>query len=484
MAVFSHLKKSGGSLIAFALLQTQVSSAADITVTSVLPGQPKAAAKIEAMLDTADKDSEQAVSLLERRYFDHDFHADAMPGRLSLLEELLFGQEKSGSVKERLRSLQDAARQENSSKTDKSGSQQDITNERLCRFERHYFQHDFQTESVSDRLSRLERLAYGCTKSGSPDSRLASISAVLLLPSLNTDKSAVSASISKTVSDSGGRFKAKVSFDSLLNAGIADFRAQRFHHAQDEFEKAISLKPGSPEAYADLGGTLLMLNDRPGAQESFRVCYALQPFGKIGAYARKQLIKIARDDAYEKTAAQDSQKLVERTLKTINRQTFEQTHMHQVQATSMAEYRMRLANIEIERLNAELHQVLDDVRAQRANNGRGPHFGDDLEVMQEMINLYNRRSSYQRKDGPRQANIALSGGLKHSAAVYDSAASLKEQILQPVLPGGARLRALGTSLYARYYGDGLPSYIESVGVDPAPPALQAVAGSLSKNLVK
>ncbi|MBX9720748.1 MAG: hypothetical protein K2X81_05090, partial [Candidatus Obscuribacterales bacterium] len=56
----------------------------------------------------------------------------------------------------------------------------------------------------------------------------------------------------------------------------------------------------------------------------------------------------------------------------------------------------------------------------------------------------------------------------------------KDQILQPVAPGGAKLRALGTSLYARYYGDGMPSSDDPPMIDPALPAMHATAKSIEE----
>jgi hypothetical protein len=92
---------------------------------------------------------------------------------------------------------------------------------------------------------------------------------------------------------------------------------------------------------------------------------------------------------------------------------------------------------------------------------------------QEISNLDYIRTNYLRTDGQVQANLAMNDGYMRASSAYDSATNLKEQLLQPVAPGGAHLRALGTSLYARYYGDGSPSTEDPPVVDAPLPGLLA-----------
>jgi tetratricopeptide (TPR) repeat protein len=341
--------------------------------------------------------------------------------------------------------------------------------ETLSGFERRYFQQDFHTESEAGRLSRLEQLVFGSSKSGSLESRLAALSKAVAKSSADPAED-LSASVKIDALSTPKTASPKETFDSVLSEGIKDFKAKRFHHAQNEFEHAISLNPRSPEAYADLAGALLMLGDRQGAREAFSVCYTLHPFGRLGSYAERQLVKIARTDAYEKTAPQDSPRIVERTLKTLNRQTAEQAHNFQAQAAHEANFRVSLVNKQLERLNNETQEAIDSMHSQR--------FHGIEQYVQELAHTNQVKSNLLRSDSRMQASRAMAGGFKSCVAVCDSSSALKNQLLQRAPQGSPRLRALGTSLYARYYGDGMPSFEEPLAVDPPPEALKATAKSL------
>jgi hypothetical protein len=67
-----------------------------------------------------------------------------------------------------------------------------------------------------------------------------------------------------------------------------------------------------------------------------------------------------------------------------------------------------------------------------------------------------------------QANKARIEAAQKAASVQESAANLKDQLLRPGrLKDDAQLKALGTSLYCRYYGDASPSTDEpTVPEDP------------------
>jgi tetratricopeptide (TPR) repeat protein len=266
----------------------------------------------------------------------------------------------------------------------------------------------------------------------------------------------------------------------VLEQGIKEFNAKRYHHAQEVFEKAISMNPRSAEAYANLAGTLLMLKDKQSAQECFKACYALHPFGKLGEYAREQILKLVQEDAYAKTDPQDSPQTVARTVALINRQSADRARAAQASASITARNRLTLADIEIQKMTAETRQALADFRANRGyyqyyRNGRMHNQRGTVDQydQQEISNLDYIRTNYLRTDGQVQANLAMNDGYMRASSAYDSATNLKEQLLQPVAPGGAHLRALGTSLYARYYGDGSPSTEDPPVVDAPLPGLLA-----------
>jgi len=78
-----------------------------------------------------------------------------------------------------------------------------------------------------------------------------------------------------------------------------------------------------------------------------------------------------------------------------------------------------------------------------------------------------------RNDAVIQGTRARSEATRKAAFVAQSAANLKSLMMQPTRPGNAKLRALGTNLYVRYYGSDTPSWTET----PAPedPAIELAA---------
>lgn len=327
----------------------------------------------------------------------------------------------------------------------------------LSSLEKRYFEHDFPSDKIDDRLTRLEQLIFGSQIKNNSQQRL------LNLIAKTKPEVIEAAEISKSKPNEK---VAPVTFKSAMDSGINNYKSQRYHHAQQDFEKAISLNPRSPEAYANLGGVLIMLRDRESAKEAFKACFSLHPFGKLGAYAREKMLKLAEEDAYAKTNPQDTTETVNRTAALIDRQCADRTAIYQDRANYISGYRRYLTNMQIQKLTGNPYYGIN------GNNQYHPN--------EDISNLDFIRSNYLRSDGVVQSNLALIDGNKKSTSVFESGASLKEQMLKPVPAGGAKLRALGTSLYARYYGDGLPSIMDSPPADPPPPALEATANKLPK----
>ena len=321
---------------------------------------------------------------------------------------------------------------------------------KLSILEKRYFEHDFPSDKVTDRLARLEQLIFGATIPGDASKRLNN-----LATKTNPEVMAPPAEISRTAKP------APVTFQSAMDNGIKNYKLQRYHHAQEDFEKAIALNPRSAEAYANLGGVLIMLKDRENAREAFKACFTLHPFGELGNYAKTKMLKLIQEEAYLKTNPQDTPTTVQRSSDLIDRQVADRARMYQERAGSTAGHRLHLTNIQIEKL-------LGNDRYGVENQQRNYH-------NQDVSNLDYIRSNYLRSDGIVQANLALIDGNKKSTAVFESGTNLKDQMLKPTQPGGAKLRALGTSLYARYYGEGLPSQADPPMQDPLPAQLQATA---------
>ncbi len=86
----------------------------------------------------------------------------------------------------------------------------------------------------------------------------------------------------------------------------------------------------------------------------------------------------------------------------------------------------------------------------------------------EISDLNYLRGNYGRTDVRVRAMASQREAAQRAAHVAESATNLKDQLLRPPKKGGARLRALGTNVYVRYYGDETPSSSdEKIPEDPA-----------------
>jgi hypothetical protein len=99
--------------------------------------------------------------------------------------------------------------------------------------------------------------------------------------------------------------------------------------------------------------------------------------------------------------------------------------------------------------------------AAEAGGGYGGYGGGGGRRRGEISNLGRLQSNFIRTDAIVQGNYARAEAARKSAFVQEAAANLKDQLLRPgVLKDDAHLKALGTSLYCRYYGDDTPSIDE------------------------
>lgn len=505
--------------------------------------------------------AKQGLGELEQKCFNKVFNAQTIDARLDRLEQQLFGMGRIGDYKTRISALktevQSREGKSNTASTPIANTAKPSPDEEalISLEKRFYDKHDFSGEPQDERLMRLEELVFGEVKQGDFHSRLLSLQGAIGKSDDIARSPAGDANSAAKVFNQ--ERKKHASFEAAMESGISDFKLKRYHSAQDAFEEAIAFNSRSPQAYVNLGNTLMMLKDTEGAQEAFKACYALQPFGEMGQYARKTLLRLAHDDAYYKTDPQDSPKFVATAIATINRQAADCGHRYISEASVFARNRIILGDIEARKIAAQTADTVSSLRGYGSGRrnfggfanagyggayaGYGGGYGGDTNGNYpaygtggyggelygfggagaygpyggygggfganaygyggggygvggfgagyggsgsngwagEISNLGAIRSNYVRTDAQVQANRANIEGYSKAASVQESATNLKDQMLQPLLPGDARLRALGTSLYARYYGDGMPSTDERPLVDPSLPGMHATAQSIS-----
>lgn len=346
--------------------------------------------------------------------------------------------------------------------------------EKLNNLEEHYFGHSFASEKEEKRLRRLEYLVFGqSNESIDSNSRVANIEQIVsALAQKKIDDQAKAAAAELAAIKAAKSVKAekpvKLTFNQAYVLAAKELKDKRYHAAADAYLKVISINPRYSPAYAYLGDILVKLKDYEGAKEAYRAGFEVDPFGQYGRYGKAKLMGLASREATIRTQPQDSQLIVERTLKLINKQSNDLSNIHAAEGQRWSRWRTDLANIQLRRIAQENHTSVNFI-------GRRGYQGYDD---REQSNLANIRNNYVRNDAAVQATKIRAEAARKAAFVAQSAADLKAQMMQPVRPGNAKLRALGTNLYVRYYGSDTPSWNDGPVADDAPVELAAKAHKL------
>ncbi len=330
--------------------------------------------------------------------------------------------------------------------------------DRMFELEARYFGHSFAAEPVEKRLKRLENLIFGQASGEPAHVRLAKIEQALA-KSAGQKKADLAKlpDLSLPVQKKKGK-TTKLTFNQTYAIAAQDIRLKRYHAAADGLLKVINMNPRYSPAYAYLGDVLIKLKDYEGAKEAYRAGFEVDPFGQYGRYGKARLMGMAAREGYMRTQPQDTPQVVERTIKLINRQSNDLGNRYATEGQTWSRWRTDLANIQLRRLAQDSHSQAQVLRR------RGYQLYND----NEMSNLENLRTSYLRNDAIVQGTRARAEATRKAAFVAQSASNLKSLMMQPTRPGNAKLRALGTNLYVRYYGSDTPSWTEApVPEDPA-----------------
>ncbi|RTL43796.1 MAG: hypothetical protein EKK48_08610 [Candidatus Melainabacteria bacterium] len=216
----------------------------------------------------------------------------------------------------------------------------------------------------------------------------------------------------------------------IMNRGIDSYNAHKYSNAEDDFEECCAMAPGMSRCFAYLAITKMQLNLRQAAIDAFRTSFMLDPFGTYGRYAKSCLIVLAGDEAMRKRPPVDSKEILDIAMKNIDKQSADISGRHQTQASQIA----------------------------------GSRIG--------------YRQDYSMIDSRIQSNNARIEGTLRAAHTVESANNLKHMLAVKKMPGDANLRAWGTTLTTRYYGN--ETYLNAPYYIPKerPMELKAIVQSL------
>ncbi len=183
--------------------------------------------------------------------------------------------------------------------------------------------------------------------------------------------------------------------------------------------------------FAYLAITKLQLNEYQAAIDSFRTSYSLDPFGTYGRYAKHCLLTLAGDQAIRSHSPVDSSKVLDDSINKINQQSSSEIARHNSEGNNFA-------------------------RTHSSNAGSGA-------------------------DAYVQAAKARTESALRGAYAQESANNLKHLMGVKRVAGDANLRAWGTNLTTRYYGDDTYLYPPYYIPRERPLELKAIAASLAQS---
>lgn len=290
---------------------------------------------------------------------------------------------------------------------------------RLQALEKRLFNLTWPLDGTEQRLLRLERFALGAEGKGSTRVRLDKLEKVLS-PRLSAETGQPASQVQQRVND---RPKGLL---ATINNGIDNYNKHRFHNAEDDFNDALTIAPGMSRIHVYLGATLLQLNQRKSAIDAMQAAYELDPFGQYGRYAKNCLLTLMGDEEVRKRGPKDNLKTVQRTLDAVNRQTDADMQRHNTIGSKLSTARSISVNNQASRIS------------QDADN-----WSNEIALKQNFVRMDSMvQSARIRQDAAQRATYA-----------QESANNLKALMTTKLLPGDAKLRAFGTTLNARYYGD-------------------------------
>jgi hypothetical protein len=262
------------------------------------------------------------------------------------------------------------------------------------------FRRCFDDETPEQRMHRLEQFVFGKQVSGDFAPRFANLQKALKPAAPITEVSPPAGLPAATGSDVS---KPK-SLIEVINEGIDNYNTHRYHNAEDNFEESCAMAPGMSRCFAYLAITKMQLNERQAAIDAFRTSYALDPFGTYGRYAKHCLLVLAGDEAMRKRSPVDSKKILDTALSQIDKQSADGVARHYAEGNAISSARLS-------------------------------------------------RSWGLPFDSRIQSNSARNEGAMRAVHTAESANNLKHLLATKKMPGDANLRAWGTNLTTRYYGN-------------------------------
>jgi tetratricopeptide (TPR) repeat protein len=231
---------------------------------------------------------------------------------------------------------------------------------------------------------------------------------------------------------------------SLIDEGREHFMARRFYAAEDCFNRASQADPQNQLIRFYLGQTLEHLYDEKAAKVAYTDCFRINPFNEQGSAAKKALLQLNGRIEERAHQATDTPDVTRKTVEMINRQSGEM----------QANY-IRWGNTTSQRAISNGNRIASRNGYFEPMTLAGVRGGSrlyDYTGMEDWSSRGQIRTSWIRADAQVQALRHQSASVRSARELAATAANLEALIAEKKRPGEAKLRALGTQLYVRYYG--------------------------------
>lgn len=346
---------------------------------------------------------------------------------------------------------------------------------RIYKIEAAFFGRPYDKDNMHQRVNRLEINVFGNSSYDALNDRLDRLERALGREPKLKIQNPPAAKVKLKNQSAPAKDSPDKKFADMLNRAQANISLRRYHAAAEELMNAIQINPSSSLAFRQLGDVLVELKDSEGALESYKACFENDPFGENGKYAKAKLLSLSGRNARSKMAPQDTEPVVQNTITTVNSQVRDYANRMQVEGRRNSTRISRESALGFPAGFVPAYDTGGYSRRGRRGMGGGAYgFGGGGGFRGvgygpgEISDLNYLRGNYGRTDVRVRAMASQREAAQRAAHVAESATNLKDQLLRPHKQGGARLRALGTNVYVRYYGDETPSSSdEKIPEDPA-----------------
>jgi tetratricopeptide (TPR) repeat protein len=237
--------------------------------------------------------------------------------------------------------------------------------------------------------------------------------------------------------------------NKYLEQGIKEYNAGDFMSAVGHLGEAESQDFNDAKLHYYLANAFVRIKQLDAAIREYRIGYALEPDGPVGAMCKQALDRCQPDLALQGKDGKDANKSSMPPLDPVLKQALDhlqsqredlksnQASAAHAQASSMSKF----TDAQSEALRRNTQDVIDSLRGYRRSGGAVQQAQQDMSARQELIN-----KAYQSQ----KANAA-SATRQRASAIEESESNLEKLLNEQPKAGSVRLAPAGTNLYIRNY---------------------------------